>query len=176
MKYYIELSVKKNNKFFITKLYKQIHYSISKSKSNSIGISFAKYTRTEDKSSLGNVIRVFSKTKKGLNELNLYKNTKNFNFNFSISKILEVPKDTKHCVFMRMNVKSKSKLLKKYNAEEIKEYYKNVKAENYPNLRLFSNSSNRKFVLYIMKEEREEACSGEFNGYGLSSGATVPDF
>ncbi|MWN05122.1 type I-F CRISPR-associated endoribonuclease Cas6/Csy4 [Gilliamella sp. Pas-s95] len=46
----------------------------------------------------------------------------------------------------------------------------------YPHFHLHSKSTGQKFILWIKQEKCREPVQGNFNSYGLSQTATVPDF
>ena len=47
---------------------------------------------------------------------------------------------------------------------------------HYPHVHLYSRSTGQKFVLWISQRQFAQPQTGEFNCYGLSQNATVPDF
>lgn len=179
--YYVDIKiiskVGREESILMNNIFKKVHYSIVKLKTNKIGISFPNYNIK-----LGNILRIHG-DKDILEKLfNFIKDTKNFR----LSEIKKIPDNSKFRIISRIhNRYSKSKLnrLRKRGSifkEEEKDYLKKMCSSvlNNPFINIKSESNNHNFKLFIdFGEIIDKPLTGEFNCYGLSKkAATIPWF
>lgn len=174
--------------FLWKKVFQQLHLAFVEMKDQSnqvpVGISLPGYC--EEKTGLGNLIRVFSETEENLQKLNLDKWFSSFSEYVVISSIRTVPNSILKgfAVFKRWQGNTSIERLARRRARRMGEplekslgHYSDYdeKRVNFPYIQAKSLSGKREFRLIIKREMRPEKSSGAFNCYGLSlEEATVP--
>ena len=197
--YYQEISFIKNQQSLYecwSLFYGQLHLSLvnfEKMGIKSIGASFPNYhfCQNDQKTiaNLGNQIRLFANQetlKIFVNDLKhrLDKQYPEWQDDLHFKSIKAVPSDCRFVRFSRHYVNELKKVAqdfakhKNISIEEALAHCQTYKRQNvtYPFVRLKSLSSNKTFYLHIVKIPCESCVQGEFDSYGLSKTATVPEF
>ena len=150
-----------------------------------IAVSFPLYNV---KKTLGGVIRIFgheSILQQFIGDLQKRSIINNYSLFFPISKIPSrikghirlirvCPKGKRHLVRAEKRLTAQGKW-----SEEVK---RNITEKwgciqlNYPHIHFESKSTGQKFIMWLKQQKCKTAIQGEFNSYGLSKTATVPDF
>lgn len=181
-KYYIDIVISKeglelnsNSLRDMKNIFKKVHH-LNRNEKN-IALSFPNYREGEEKT-LGNIVRLFSKSEKDLQySLEDIKETWNLS-NLKISSIKEFKINDKTIFyeFVKFQVprnNAKNPSLKIGYREE-----RRAKADNYPYVLMDSSSTRQKYSLIIQRRETELS-QGKVNSYGLSSAAdkiSVPHY
>ncbi|WEE00618.1 type I-F CRISPR-associated endoribonuclease Cas6/Csy4 [Taylorella equigenitalis] len=203
MDYYIELTLIDQNEVplnnIMNHVFSSIHNQIVNLQNSNInylfpiGISFPNYvyekvegTKSANKfhSTLGNKIRLFSKSDEDLEKLNLKTKLRNLRDYIHITNVKSVPKNIQgYANFFRHHVKSNPFTVAKrlchrknkgnFNLDELKDINKlalQIKIEhtNLPYVCLISQSSKHRFRLFIDRELVPLYAEGKFNSYGLA--------
>jgi len=174
-----------NVNFLLCKVYSELHKILSevKYKDNiNIGISFPRYSM--EKHQIGDKIRLFYFSEGQGITVNLKKRLNKYLDYVHITKVRDIPETNHYINFSRIEKKgNKEKLARRYAnrhnlsyEEVISKYDKyEMKSNNFPFIRLKSNSNENYYFLHIKMEECEFH-EGQFNNFGLSKMATVPSF
>ncbi|RTL02850.1 MAG: type I-F CRISPR-associated endoribonuclease Cas6/Csy4 [Proteobacteria bacterium] len=196
MKYYLEITLidsEDESLYFIwSKLYAQLHLALVEVKKHNdksnIGVSFPEYRFNPEKGIgfLGTKLRVFANSEEELQTLNIVTWLARLSDYIHITSIREVPvhKITGYAIFSRKQVKTNASRLARHrikrgdiNFDEAVARYQNiVTRSDLPFIQLNSLTNKHQFRLFIQKANQSEMCSGTFTSYGLSYGATVPEF
>jgi CRISPR-associated endonuclease Csy4 len=174
-----------NVNFLLCKVYSELHEILSevKYKDNiSIGISFPKYNMKEHQ--IGDKIRLFYYSCNQAEIVNLKKRLGKYLDYVHITKVRDIPETNSYINFSRVENKgNKEKLARRYATrhnlsydEAVSKYNEyEMKRNSFPFIRLKSNSNENYYFLHIKMEE-SDFHEGQFNNFGLSKLATVPNF
>ncbi|WP_293986162.1 type I-F CRISPR-associated endoribonuclease Cas6/Csy4 [uncultured Megasphaera sp.] len=170
--------------FLMTKVFMPLHFALASQKEKlgegRIGISFPQYTEE----SLGNKVRIFSKEREILESADIPQALRFLQDYIHLTAIREVaaPRIKGYAVYRRYQPDSsrfrKAKRYAKRNGISYEKAFKLMKTKKprrLPYVQLKSKTTQQKFSLFIEKIEAP-ACEGNFNAYGLSQQATVPEF
>jgi CRISPR-associated endonuclease Csy4 len=201
MKFYIEItllpSVDVGINFLWAKLYQQVHLALvemSDSKGDlSIGAAFPEYDT--DRHSLGSTLRLFAKSESDLDRMDIRKWLNRLLDYVHITQIRKVPNGILSYSIYRRKQPNRSfakleRLMKRKAKREntsleeakikiigsTKNETKDALMLKFPFIEMRSLSSYNRFRLFISQEKSLEFLEGNFNCYGLSNEATVPDF
>jgi CRISPR-associated endonuclease Csy4 len=192
MKYYIEITLLPNADialyFLWQKVYQQIHLGLAgiKSEDNTVpvGVSFPQYDGK--KYQLGSKLRLFSQESATLESVNISKWLNRLLDYIHITSVREVPANVdSFAIFKRQQVKSSNERLARRTAKwkgiSFEQALNDLKTpENSrskaPFINMQSQSSNRKFRLFILKQVIDQPQEGCYSCYGLSNQTTVPIF
>ena len=186
--YYKEIRIRKMAdippSFLWTKLYNQLHLFMATEKNekgeNDIGVSFPEY----NPKGLGYIVRLFSEDKETLDSIGSFHDIPALSEYLIFSKVKKVPKKIKsYAVYRRYQPDNSrhqkaKRYAKRHNVyyEEAFELLKSKPPLKYPYIQMHSATTGQNFSLFIHKIESKERVEGEFNAYGLSTTATVPEF
>ena len=162
--------------FLMTKVFMPLHFTLASQKEKlgegRIGISFPRYTEE----SLGNKVRIFSKEREILESADIPQALR------TAIREVAAPRIKGYAVYRRYQPDSsrfrKAKRYAKRNGISYEKAFKLMKTKKprrLPYVQLKSKTTQQKFSLFIEKIEAP-ACEGNFNAYGLSQQATVPEF
>ncbi len=192
MKFYIDITLLPDNDanlgFLWHKVYGQVHIALVEGKNTNrnsdIAVSFPEYG---DRSfPLGNKLRLLASTREQLHQLDIDKWLNRLSDYCHCTSIKDVPQAVS--TFMRFkrvqfdtNVERLAQRRAKRKGESLEQamqYFKGFKDQEstLPYINIISLSKNKRFRLFIEKQEEKEERTGEFNCYGLSKTATVPWF
>lgn len=197
--FYLEFTLIKNDKSIYecwTLLFNQVHLSLSTFSNMgicSLGVSFPTYYFKENDdrtvARLGDNLRIFGNfetlkifEKDLLNRLDKF--YPNWQDDLHKKSIKAVPDTHQYAVFSRYYAKDIQEVAKEFAKHKNISLDKalihcqthKAKPKKYPFVALNSLSSQKRFNLYIVKTLVKKQVAGEFNTYGLSSTATVPEF
>lgn len=203
MNYYIELTLIENGNTTLyktwSKIFTQIHLAFveQKDSNNQIvyGVSFPEY-RFNDQAKigfLGSKIRIFAPTKEALEALNLNLWLVRLLDYVHIQSIKEVPTNVnQYAIYKRKQMKGVNRVQKdrarfaqsyakanNISLDEAMELYQNmsVRETHLPFIQMLSLTSDQRFKLFIEKQMISGNSSEKlFTTYGLSAGASVPEF
>lgn len=152
-----------------------------------IALSFPRYIQKQYKT-LGNVIRLFGDEKQLLALKKQLSNQSTINDYAIIAEMQPIPETITHYLRVsRVRQKGQSalrraekrltaqgkwsndvqqRMIEKWGSVELK----------YPHCHLNSSSTGQRFILWVKQEQCDIPQSGNFNNYGMSQVATVPDF
>ncbi|TSH78414.1 type I-F CRISPR-associated endoribonuclease Cas6/Csy4 [Acinetobacter sp. RF15A] len=201
MKYYIEVTLMKNNDFSLyelwSRLYSQIHIAFAEIKDTdnkvNIGVSFPQYRFNAEKSIgfLGDKFRLFAQSESDLEKLDLTKWLDRLTDYLHVTSIREVPeaKVTGYAIYSRKQVKTNAERLARHEANKGRYIYENALAHyqkfitttDLPYIQMLSLSTSneqdkKRFKLFIEKRPAEKSETQVFSTYGLSSVSSVPEF
>ena len=196
MEYYQELtiipSVEVPLYFIWSKVYRQLHLGFVELQDKNgmipFGVSFPQYQFEDGKGSIGEKIRVFSKSESELNELGIKKWLQRLSDYVHITGIRKVPeKKAGFAIFRRVHKENSpeqkaSRFIKRHTerAEEyeqvVKMFSKKVSICDFPYITQKSLTNNNTFSLYIEKVSCEKEVYAGFGTYGLSNTSTIPEF
>lgn len=191
MRYYQEVTILPSQEvsaaFIWTKAYRQLHIGLVALKDGNgnvpIGVSFPDYQLAPCR--LGCKLRIFAEEESALEALGLEKLLARLRDYIHITKIRPVPARPKgYAVYRRVHsAKSAAQKARRYakrhgiSCEEAEALFPQEHPEGkLPYLQLDSLTNKNRFSLFIAKEATEQTVQGPFNVYGLSAGATVPEF
>lgn len=198
MKFYQEITLLPDTEiplyFIWQKVYQQLHIALVENKDNDdnskIALSFPKYNET--KTHLGDKLRIFAETEEQLDQFNSSQWLERFSDYTHVTSIRPVPKKVKgHACFYRERVKSNilrlARRRAKWKNETLEEALKVIKPPekkqktDLPFIWVNSQTSGKKFRLFINQTVSENAVEGQFTCYGLGRKsdercATVPWF
>ena len=191
MKFYQDITLLPDSEigigFLWQKVFTQVHLSLVEAAKRNAkhGVAFPGYG--EKLFPLGNKVRVFSETERQLEAIELSRWLNRLADYCHISSFKLVPEECGYACYRRKQFKSNPERLARRRAkrkgesyEQALAHYSDFKGQDtkLPFIRLKSLSGGGKddFSLYIAKESMPSAVGGGFNCYGLSDGATVPDF
>ncbi|MBF0241169.1 MAG: type I-F CRISPR-associated endoribonuclease Cas6/Csy4, partial [Desulfamplus sp.] len=192
MKHYIELTLIQNadiaHYFLWEKVFQQVHLGLvemqDSDKKVQIGISFPEYDKENYR--LGNKIRFFAEDEATLKQFDVQKWLNRLLDYVHLTRIRPVPdrkltyacykreqiKETKERLARRkakragISIDEALQLLGNYEEKRVRTPFINIK----------SQSSDRRFRLFILKENSSELINQGFSSYGLSNISTVPEF
>jgi CRISPR-associated endonuclease Csy4 len=192
MKYYIEISLLPsadiNLNFLWEKVFQQVHLGLVEMKTSNgavpIGISFPEYNA--ERHELGRKMRLFAADKLVLETLNAPKWLRRFNDYVHLTRIRPVPDHVSaYASYTRQQSKSSKQRLARRKAKregieleqalKLLEDFQEQQLKN-PFITMTSQSSGRRFHLFILKKEIEQPIDKGFSSYGLSPSSTVPEF
>ncbi|MDM1780225.1 type I-F CRISPR-associated endoribonuclease Cas6/Csy4 [Acinetobacter indicus] len=201
MKYYVEVTLMKNNDFSLYELwsrfYSQIHIAFAEIKDTdnkvNIGVSFPQYRFNAEKSIgfLGDKLRLFAQSESDLEKLDLKKWLDHLTDYLHVTSIREVPeaKVTGYAIYSRKQVKTNAERLARHEANKGRYTYENALAHyqkfitttDLPYIQMLSLSTSneqdkKRFKLFIKKRPAEKSETQVFSTYGLSSVSSVPEF
>src|SRR5690606_2352472 len=201
MKYYVEVTLMKNNDFSLyelwSRLYSQIHIAFAEIKDTdnkvNIGVSFPQYRFNAEKSIgfLGDKLRLFAQSESDLEKLDLTKWLDRLTDYLHVTSIREVPeaKVTGYAIYSRKQVKTNAERLARHEANKGRYTYENALAHyqkfitttDLPYIQMLSLSTSneqdkKRFKLFIDKRPAEKSETQVFSTYGLSSVSSVPEF
>ncbi|AXY60503.1 type I-F CRISPR-associated endoribonuclease Cas6/Csy4 [Acinetobacter sp. WCHAc010052] len=196
MKYYIEVTLMKNDDFspyeLWSRIYTQLHISFAEIKDAdnkvNIGLSFPQYRFNAEKSVgfLGEKIRLFAETQADLEKLNISKWLERLTDYLHITSIREVPeaKISGYATYSRKQVKTNAERLARHRVkrgdigfdEALARYSNVVTTTDLPYIQMKSLTSDKSFKLFIEKKSATKSETQVFSTYGLSSVSTVPEF
>lgn len=185
--------------FIWSKVYGQLHIAFAEHKNNEdkvpFGVSFPQYSYDEakKKGSLGKKVRIFAPTKEALEALNLNLWLVRLLDYVHIQSIKEVPKNvSQYAIYKRKQMKGVNRVQKdrarfaqsyakanNISLDEAMELYQNmsVRETHLPFIQMLSLTSDQRFKLFIEKQMISGNSSEKlFTTYGLSAGASVPEF
>jgi len=191
MKYFIDITLSPGPEvplyFLWHKVYQHIHLAFVEINLNGtvgIGVSFPEYN--DEKSHLGNKLRLLSPHQHQLEQLNLGF-TSGLNDHLHISPVQKIPhKIQGHAFFKRIQPKNSNERLARRRAnrkdislQQALDYFKG-RSEIYskaPYIHIQSKSTGESYRLIISRQPVQQATSTQlFSTYGLSSSSTVPIF
>lgn len=218
MNYYQELTILPDpdiSPYFIwPKLFAQIHLALVEhakatygedATHGDIGISFPDYVfekeiKGKSVTSLGRKLRVFAKSREGLEKLNVNQWLEKLSDYIHIKSIKDVPAEHGFATFSRARqVKNLDRVARRcaerkktsfeeakagiiydyaekhsISQEEATKAYENPTLKAYPYINMQSLAGKQRFSLEIKQTEVAQSCPGQFNTYGLSATSTVP--
>ncbi|WP_111858529.1 type I-F CRISPR-associated endoribonuclease Cas6/Csy4 [Acinetobacter sp. CFCC 10889] len=199
MKYYIEVTLMKNDDFspyeLWSRIYTQLHIAFAEIKDAdnkvNIGLSFPQYRFNVEKGIgfLGEKIRLFAETRADLEKINIQKWLERLTDYLHITSIREVPeaKIAGYATYSRKQVKTNAERLARHRVkrgdigfdEALARYSNVVTATDLPYIQMKSLTSDKSFKLFIEKKSATKSETQVFSTYGLSSAhiqSTVPEF
>jgi CRISPR-associated endonuclease Csy4 len=148
-----------------------------------IGLSFPGYAF--DPVGLGNALRVFARSRDTLELFNESSPLKIFSEYVHITGIREVPQNVVYVKYERHQVGASIECLARRRAKRdqisyedaLQKYARYVREQSmYPFIKMKSDSSNKRFSLFIKKEPSSASDDFWFTTYGLSKNSSVPEF
>lgn len=196
MKYYIEVTLMKNDDFspyeLWSRIYTQLHIAFAEIKDANnkvnIGLSFPQYRFNAEKGIgfLGEKIRLFAETQADLEKLNIQKWLEHLTDYLHITSVREVPeaKISGYAIYSRKQVKTNAERLARHRVkrgdigfdEALARYSNVVTTTDLPYIQMKSLTSDKSFKLFIEKKPATKSETLVFSTYGLSSVSTVPEF
>lgn len=196
MKYYIEVTLMKNDDFspyeLWSRIYTQLHIAFAEIKDANnkvnIGLSFPQYRFNAEKGIgfLGEKIRLFAETQADLEKLNIQKWLEHLTDYLHITSVREVPeaKISGYAIYSRKQVKTNAERLARHRVkrgdigfdEALARYSNVVTTTDLPYIQMKSLTSDKSFKLFIEKKPATKSETQVFSTYGLSSVSTVPEF
>ncbi len=192
MKYYLDITLlpdaEANIGFLWHKVYGQVHIALVEGKNangnSDIAVSFPEYG---DKSfPLGNKLRLLASMREQLQQLDIDKWLNRLSDYCHCTSIKEVPQAVSAFMrFKRVQFDTNVERLARRRAkrkggslEQAMQHFTGFKDQEskLPYINMISLSKNKRFRLFIEKEEENGEKMGKFNCYGLSKTATVPWF
>ena len=192
MKYYIEITLLPSADiglyFLWEKIFQQVHLKLVEIKDSDgivpVGISFPEYSA--EKKNIGCKLRLFVRDQSILESLNIPKWLRRFNDYVHLTRIRTVPNHiSAYACYIRMQTKSsKVRMARRKSKREGIDFEQALKLLNgyqekqlnQPFITIASQSSGRRFHLFIQKQNAEKFIDHGFNSYGLSRISTVPEF
>jgi len=177
--------------FIWQKLYERLHIALVPLKDADgcvpVGFTFPGYK--SDIFPLGNRLRIFAPDESKLKQLNLGRVLSELSDYTVVSEIRETPASHRHVIFRRKQFKTNpQRMAKRYakrhgiTLEEALKRYSSYDAEEIieknrlPYFNLNSLSTGQRTRVFIEKKASIHRQEGLFNTFGLSKGATLPDF
>ncbi|RZG83088.1 type I-F CRISPR-associated endoribonuclease Cas6/Csy4 [Acinetobacter sp. WCHAc060033] len=196
MKYYIEVTLMKNDDFspyeLWSRIYTQLHIAFAEIKDAdnkvNIGLSFPQYRFNAEKGIgfLGEKIRLFAETQADLEKLNISKWLERLTDYLHITSIRDVPeaKISGYATYSRKQVKTNAERLARHRVkrgdigfdEALARYSNVVTTTDLPYIQMKSLTSEKSFKLFIEKKSVPKSETQVFSTYGLSSVSSVPEF
>jgi CRISPR-associated endonuclease Csy4 len=192
MKYYIEITILPSadigHHFLWEKIFQQVHLGLVEMKDSNgtvpIGISLPEYNT--ERHELGSKLRLFATSKLLLETLNAPKWLGRFMDYVHLTRIRPVPYHVSaYACYSRQQPKSSKERLARRKAKrerielhkalELLEGYQEQLLKN-PFITMTSQSSGKRFCLFILKEDADQPMDQGFSSYGLSQRSTVPEF
>jgi CRISPR-associated endonuclease Csy4 len=175
--------------FIFKKVYQQIHLALVENKkddnSSSVGISFPEYDA--EKKTVGSIIRLFSTEEEALKKIDLDYWLNRLRDYVHVKSIREVPLPFKirgYAFYCRRHMKGSNENLarrhvkrKSVTLDEARLHYSNFERKFlFPYFQVESMGNGNTFRLFVERIACDENHIGTFSCYGLSKGATVPEF
>lgn len=194
MEYYQELTLlpdcEMSVNFLWSKLYQKLHLLLVTSKNirnENIGVSFPQYTYNDAGQipQLGSKMRLFAAKREELDNLALKENLKVYNDYIHITSIRRIPGSChEYAIYKRYHVEgSITQKARRYAKRHDKSYEESLKlfpmdnrGRELPFVRIKSCTNSNVFRLYVQKKSIDSLVTDEFNSYGLSDRASVPEF
>ena len=196
MKYYIEVTLMKNDDFssyeLWSRIYTQLHIAFAEIKDAdnkvNIGLSFPQYRFHSEKGVgfLGEKLRLFAECQADLEKLNISKWFERLTDYLHITSIREVPeaKITGYATYSRKQVKTNAERLARHRVkrgdisfdEALARYSNVITTTDLPYIQMKSLTSDKSFKLFIEKKSATKSETQVFSTYGLSSVSSVPEF
>lgn len=184
MDHYIEIRLLPDPEFSATllmeALFAKLHRVLAGTAQGRVGVSFPAAGIT-----LGDRLRLHGSLA-ALTELDALPWRKGLRDNTGHSGILSVPLQVKHRIVRRVQFKSNAERLRRRSVKkgwlskeeaQIRIPFAKEQRSSLPFIRMKSTSSEQSFQLFIEQGEIvDNAASGHFSAYGLSSQATIPWF
>jgi len=192
MKHYIELTLLPNLEipihFIWEKVYQQIHLALVGNKraenESAVGVAFPEYDA--DEYSLGTRLRLFAEDEQTLEQMQLEKWLNRLGDYVHLSGIKPVPDTVQgYACFRHVKLKGSKEKLARRRAKRTGKTLQQALAhfETYeeersrlPYINMHSETNGQRFRLFIEKKPKEQAQTGLYSCYGLSSNTTVPLF
>jgi CRISPR-associated endonuclease Csy4 len=187
MEHYLEIRLLPDPEFgapmLMSALYSKLHRALVSLQSKRIGVSFPEYSRKPK--TIGSVLRVHGDENalRHLQETNWLKGMRD---HIQESPIQPVPANAQHILVLRRQYKTNAERLRRRRMKRKGESYEQARQAipdaverkpDLPFLHLRSQSTGQAFHLFVDQgPPGDERVGGDFNTYGLSSGATVPFF
>ena len=174
--------------FILEKVFRQIHLALVKLKkpngSVPVGISFPEYDGAKNR--LGTKIRLFAAREEELAALNMVEHMSGFRDYVHVTGIRRVPeKALSYASYARSQPKSSNLRLARRKAArggialekavQLLSQYEEARVDT-PFINIMSDSTGRRFRLFILKQEKDGFMNEGFNSYGLSSKSSLPEF
>jgi CRISPR-associated endonuclease Csy4 len=192
MKHYIEItllpSADISRNFLWEKIFQPIHFGLVEMQSSNgtapIGISFPEFN--SERRELGSKLRIFAPNKLFLEKFDADRRLERFMNYVHLTGIRQIPDSVSEYVrYKRCQPNSSKERVARRKARregigykealELLEGYQEIKLKN-PFITITSQSSGRRFPLFITKEETDQPIDEGFTAYGLSRKGTVPEF
>jgi CRISPR-associated endonuclease Csy4 len=190
MQFYVEIRILPDPEFaqntLMNALYSKLHRALVQNKSLQIGVGFPGYQLAEggrkDRCTLGNILRLHGSQF----DLEAFQATdwlRGMRDHVEVSSIYPVTKVSGYIVYKRKQAASNvERLRRRYikrhsvSTEAAEQHLPDSIEErlNLPFVSLKSQSTGESFRLFIEQIKTEAGQAGEFNRYGLSKTATVP--
>jgi len=192
MTYYQEITLLRDARIglydFWQKLYQQIHLALVGNKraenESAVGVAFPEYNA--DEYSLGTKLRLCAKDEQTLEQMQLEKWLNRLEDYVHLSGIRPVPEKTGgHVCFRQVKLKGSKEKLARRRAKRTGETLQQALAHfatyeeersRLPYINMHSETNGQRFRLFIEKQPKEQAQTGLYSCYGLSSNTTVPLF
>lgn len=173
---------------FWQKLYQQIHLALVEKKTgkntSKIGVSFPEYNAKEFL--LGTKLRLFAEDKATLTDMQCEKWLAHLHDYAVIGEITPVPEVVKgYACFAHIKLQGSKEKLARRRAKRHGETIEQAMAHfttldeqrsKLPYINMISQTTGRKFPLFIDKQTKGQAHNGMYSCYGLSKEVTVPIF
>lgn len=195
MKAYLEITLIPSPEipqhFLLEKLFEKLHLAFVEIKNPDgtvpIGISFPEYKTKEGSHPLGSKMRLFAQIEAVLQNPKLKNRLEQLSDYIHVTSVRSVPdKILGYSCYKRQQVHSSNDRLARRRAKrqnislsEAQNHFttRNEDKNNLPFIYLNSASTQQKrFRLFIERVSVEKEIQGDFTTYGLSSGATLPEF
>lgn len=192
VKYYQELTMlpdaEVSENHIWNKVYQQLHIALASQMQNEekgkIGVSFPQYESGKDMR-LGSKLRIFAEAEEELAELDISRCLRVYRDYVHITQIRVVPDRVKgYSTYRRYHQEASSsqkarRYAKRHNIsydEALKLFPQVLPADGLPYVQLYSESTKKKYKLYIEKRDNAEENQTGFGSYGLDNESTVPEF
>ena len=194
MQYYQELTLltdyEMSINFLWSKLYQKLHLLLVTSKNarnENVGVSFPQYTYNDEKMipQLGSKLRLFAVKKEELDNLALKEELKVYKDYIHITTVRRISGYChEYAIYKRYHVEGsivqKARRYAKRHGilyeEAISLFPMDKRGRELPFIRIKSCTNSNVFRLYIQKKNTTVQVTDEFNSYGLSDRASVPEF
>jgi len=185
MKCYQEVSLRRDARIALCDFwewaFQQIHLALVENKAgeseSAIGVSFPEYDESEY--SLGTRLRLFAADEQTLKQLQCAKWLNRLSGYVHLGGIRDVPENVEgHVCFKQVKPRGSKENLARRRAKRKGESFEQALAhfEGYqiersrlPYINMHSETNGHRFRLFVEKESAEQARTGTFNCYGLSS-------
>lgn len=187
MEFYQELTLLENPEINInqlwSKIYQQVHLALVEHAAGKVAVAFPEYDK---KKGLGKKLRLISKTREKLAELNLEKYLFHYDDYVHLISVRPIPERRikGYVIYSRQrseqgSISKAKRYAKRHNIsidEALAIYLPQNTKHTLPYITLQSLSTKSSFPLYIEEKIVDKAVDGDFGSYGLSMSATVPKF
>jgi CRISPR-associated endonuclease Csy4 len=191
MKFYIDIIILPSeigHHFIWEKLFQQIHLGLveMQAASNTIPVGIALPEYDVEKNLLGSRLRILAETENLLEQFNVHKWLSRLKDYVKITSIKTVPAEVKsYSCYRRQQIKTNIDRMARRKAkrqgisiEQAINDFTNfkIKLVKTPFINMKSQSTGKRFRLFIEKSEVGVAVNKGFSCYGLSAESTVPNF